>query len=196
MASGSEPVITRTRRRIKDPYAIDLSDEEDDEDDDQLTALPPSNKPPAARQESLMDFLNEADPPSGPSTGKPQPFMLSQETIAAAKARANSSNSSLSSSATATRGNGAAPPMGFPTSSGGISVQAHKPKVAARTPPVVGDVRSNRTATSDLADFLRDSGPPEPVRPPPGARKEEEKKKSSNMKFWRKNREKTYGDLP
>ena len=75
-------------------------------------------------------------------------------------------------------------------------MQAHKPKVAARTPPVVGDVRSNRTATSDLADFLRNSGPPEPVGPPPGARREEEKKKSSNMKFWRKNREKTYGDLP
>ncbi|KAF2628637.1 hypothetical protein BU25DRAFT_430488 [Macroventuria anomochaeta] len=194
MTLSSEPVITRTRRRIKDPYAIDLSDEED-EDEDQLTALPPSNKPSAPRQESLVDFLNEMEPPSGPSAGKPQPLMLSQETIAMAKTRANSSNSSLSSSATATRsngaGNGAAPPMGFPSSSGGEAMRAHKPKVAARA-PVVGDVRANRTATSDLADFLRNSGPPEPVGPPPGARKEEEKKKSSNMKFWRKNREKTY----
>jgi hypothetical protein len=211
MASNSEPVITRTRRRVKDPYAIDISDEEDedededeDEFDDQLTALPPSNKPSAPKQESFMDFLNDEPPPSGPNASKPQPFMLSPETIAAAKARANSSNSSLSSSATATRnfgavsgagngaGNGAAPPLGFPTSSGGEAVRAHKPKVASRVAPVVGDVRS-RTATSDLADFLRDSGPSEPVRPP---RKEEEKKKSSNMKFWRKNREKTYGDLP
>ncbi|KAJ8115438.1 hypothetical protein OPT61_g2917 [Boeremia exigua] len=201
MTSSSEPVITRTRRRIKDPYAIDFSDEEeeDDEDDDQLTALPPSNKPPAPRQESLMDFLND-EPPPGPSSGKPQPFMLSQETIAAAKARAaSSSNTSLSSSTTPTRSNGAsngaAPPMGFPSSSGAEIMRAHKPKVAARA-PAVGDVRANRTATSDLADFLRNSGPPEPVGPPPGARKEEEKKKSSNMKFWRKNREKTYGDLP
>ncbi|XPS69245.1 D-lactate dehydrogenase (cytochrome) [Ascochyta lentis] len=196
MASSSEPVITRTRRRIKDPYAIDLSDE-DDEDGDQLTALPASNKPPAARQESLMDFLNEMEPPSAPSASKPQPFMLSQETIAAAKARANSSNSSLSSAATATRSNGgsngAAPPMGFPSSSGTETTRAHKPKAAARA-PVVGDVRASRTATSELADFLRNSGPPEPVGPPP--RKEEEKKKSSNMKFWRKNKEKTYGDLP
>ncbi|KAF1930130.1 uncharacterized protein M421DRAFT_91307 [Didymella exigua CBS 183.55] len=159
MTSSSEPVITRTRRRIKDPYAIDLSDEEDDEDDDQLTALPPSNKPPAARQESLMDFLNESEPPSGPSV--------------------------------ATRSNGAALPMGFPTSSGEHTVKAHKPKVAIRA-PAVGDMRSNRTATSDLADFLRNSGPSEPVGTPPGARKDEEKKKSSNMKFWRKNREKTY----
>ena len=208
MASNSEPVITRTRRRVKDPYAIDISDEEDededeDEFDDQLTALPPSNKPSAPRQESFMDFLNDEPPPSESSASKPQPFVLSPETIAAAKARANGSNSSLSSSATATRNfgavsgakNGAAPPLGFPTSSGGEAVRAHKPKVASRVAPVVGDMRS-RTATSDLADFLRDSGPPEPVRPPPGARKEEEKKKSSNMKFWRKNREKTYGDLP
>lgn len=198
MASSSEPVITRTRRRIKDPYAIDISDEED-EDEDQLTALPMSNKPPAPRQESFMDFLNEMEPPSGPSAGKPQPFVLSQETIAAAKARANGSNSSLSSSATAIRsnnpGNGAAPPVGFPSSSGAETMRAHKPKVAARA-PAVGDVRANRTATSDLADFLRNSGPPDPVGPPPAARKEEEKKKSSNMKFWRKNREKTYGDLP
>ncbi|KAJ4324316.1 hypothetical protein N0V94_001374 [Neodidymelliopsis sp. IMI 364377] len=198
MSSSSEPVITRTRRRIKDPYAIDLSDEED-EDEDQLTALPASNKPAPPRQESLMDFLNEMEPPSAPSTNKPQPFMLSQETIAAAKARANSSNSSLSSSATATRssgaGNGAAPPMGFPSSSGAETTRAHKPRQAARA-PVVGDVRANRTATSELADFLRNSGPPEPVGPPNGVKKDEEKKKSSNMKFWRKNREKTYGDLP
>ena len=203
MTSSSEPVITRTRRRIKDPYAIDLSDEddEDDEDEDQLTALPPSSKqstmtkPSAPRQESLMDFLNDEPPPSVSSSSKPQPFMLSQETIAAAKARANSSNSSLSSSATATRSNGAAPPMGFPSSGGSERVQAHKPRVATRA-PVVQDVRSSRTATSDLADFLRNSGPTEPVGPPPGVRREEEKKKSSNMKFWRKNREKTYGDLP
>ena len=199
MSLSSEPVITRTRRRIKDPYAIDISDEED-EDEDQLTALPPSNKPLASRQESLMDFLTETEPPSAPSASKPQPFMLSQETIAAARARANSSNSSLSSSATATRsngaGNGAAPPMGFPSSSGAEVTRAHKPMIAARA-PVVADVRANRTATSELADFLRNSGPPEPVGLPPGARKEEEKKKkSSNMKFWRKNREKTYGDLP
>ncbi|KAJ4347434.1 hypothetical protein N0V95_005436 [Ascochyta clinopodiicola] len=200
MASSSEPVITRTRRRVKDPYAIDLSDEDEvDEDEDQLTALPTSNKSPAPRQESLMDFLNEMEPPSAPPASKPQPFMLSQETIAAAKARANSSTSSLSSSATATRSNGgangAAPPMGFPSSSGAETTRAHKPRVAARAPPV-GDVRANRSATSELADFLRNSGPPEPVGPPQGARKEEEKKKSSNMKFWRKNKEKTYGDLP
>jgi hypothetical protein len=189
MASNSEPHITRTRRRVKDPYAIDSSDDEDeDEDEDQLTALPPPSKPPppVARQESLMDFLNGMDPPS---TSKPQPFMLSEETIAAAKARANSSNSTLSSTQTATR-NG---PYGAisSTSVASDAHRAYKPRLQARA-PAVSDVRSSRSATSDLADFLRNSGPPElPVSSPAVGAKEEEKK---SRRFWRS--KKTYGDLP
>jgi hypothetical protein len=184
MASNNqEPVITRTRRRVKDPYAIDLSDDEDDEDEDQLTALPPpSQPPPAGRQESLMDFLNGMDPPS---TSKPEPFMLSPETIAAAKARANASNSTLSSTTTGPRnGYGAI----SSTSVASDAPRAYKPRLQARA-PAVADMRSSKTATSDLADFLKNSGPPEPSVPNPVV---EEKKKS--RKFWR--REKTYGDLP
>jgi hypothetical protein len=198
MASNSEPHITKTRRRVKDPYAIDFSDEEDDEDEDQLTALPPSSQPPpqasrqapprqAPRQESLMDFLNGMDPPNN---NKPQPFMLSEETIAAAKARANTSNSTLSSTQTATR-NGVMP-FGTvsSTSIASDAPRAYKPPRLQVRAPAVGEVRS-KSATSDLADFLRNSGPLEPPVTYP-VKKEEEKKKS--MKFW--NRKKTYGDLP
>jgi hypothetical protein len=199
MASNSEPTITRTRHRVKDPYAIDLSDEDEDDDededeeDDHLTALPPSNRPAPPKQESLMDFLNDEPPPVD---SKPQPFMLSQETIAAAKARANGANSarmngsssSISSSATATR-NGAAPPLGFPASNPTIAPQAHKGRPGARN--VSAGAGGSRSATSELADFLRNSGPPEPATPPP-AKKEEEKKRSGIM-FWRK---KTYSDTP
>jgi len=197
MASNSEPHITKTRRRNKDPYAIDLSDDED-EDEDQLTALPPSSQPPPAaprqaprqaapRQESLMDFLNGMDPPSN---NKPQPFMLSEETIAAARARASASNSSLSSTQTATR-NGAVPFGAISsTSVGSDAHRAYKPRLQARAPPV-GEIRSSKSATSDLADFLRNSGPPEP--PPVSYVKKEEEKKSSR-KFW--NRKKSYGDMP
>ncbi|KAH5102753.1 hypothetical protein HBI37_219180 [Parastagonospora nodorum] len=187
MASNNqEPVITRTRRRVKDPYAIDISDEEDDdEDEDQLTALPPSTQPPGVRQESLMDFLNGMDPPS---TSKPEPFVLSPETIAAAKARANTSSSSLSSTTTGPR-NG---PQNYgaisSTSVASDAHRAYKPRLQARA-PAVSEVRTSKTATSDLADFLRNSGPPEHVVP---SQPVEEKKKS--RKFWR--REKTYGDLP
>lgn len=184
MASNSEPHITKTRRRVKDPYAIDFSD---DEDEDQLTALPPASQPaPAPKQESLMDFLNGMDPPT---TSKPQPFMLSEETIAAAKARASASNSTLSSSHTATRNGASQFGAISSTSVASDAPRAYKPRLQARA-PAVGDVRSSKSATSDLADFLRNSGPPEPPVTYP-VRKEEEKK---SRKFWRSR--KTYGDLP
>ncbi|KAI4624752.1 hypothetical protein J4E83_004428 [Alternaria metachromatica] len=233
MSGPDEPHIMRTRRRVKDPYAIDLSDEDDDdedEDEDQLTALPtPTNqhppqvqvqrhqapetkRPQAPRQESLMDFLNGMEPPS---TSKPQPFMLSEETIAAARARAAaSSNPSLSSATSTPRnnyGNGnnhnnSTPAFGSISSSNN-SASHNKPRLQARAPAVADNIRGgggggggggsgfggggSRTATSDLADFLKNSGPPEMPEPRQQGRKEEEKK---SKRFWR--RGKTYGDLP
>jgi len=223
MSGPDEPHITRTRRRVKDPYAIDLSDEDEDdedEDEDQLTALPtptnqhppqqvqrqqapPASRPQAPRQESLMDFLNGMEPPS---TSKPQPFMLSEETIAAARARAAaSSNPSLSSATSTPRnnyGNGnnhnnSTPAFGSISSSNSYSGSGanNKSRLQARAPAVADNVRAgggggSRTATSDLADFLKNSGPPE-MPPPRQERKEEEKK---SKRFWR--RGKTYGDLP
>jgi hypothetical protein len=212
MASNAEPpAITRTRRRVRDPYAIDISDEEDDDDDDddeddddededQLTALPPSTQPqasrqppmqasrqPAQRQESLMDFLNGMDPPSN---SKPEPFMLSPETIAAARARATASNASLSSGASTTRNGASTFGAISATSVASDAPRAYKPRLQARA-PAVADMRAGRgkTDTGDLADFLKNSGPMEmPVQ-----RREEEKK---SRKFWRSRREKTYGDLP
>lgn len=66
----------RTRRRVKDPYAIDFSDEEDDED--LFNDLPmPVKEKPKRQEESLMDFLNSVPPPP-PSN--PKPFMLGVET--------------------------------------------------------------------------------------------------------------------
>jgi hypothetical protein len=181
MASGAEPVIKRTRRRFKDPYAIDSSEDEDDddEDEDQLTALPPSSHAtPAVKQESLMDFLNGMDPPSN---SKPEPFMLSPETIAAAKARANASNSTLASSGTVTRNGSTNYGAISQTSVASEAPRAYKPRLQARA-PAVGDVRS-KTATSDLADFLKNSGPPEMPMNSNAGKQEEEQKKS--RKFWR-----------
>jgi hypothetical protein len=181
MANPGEPVITRTRHRVKDPYAIDVSDEEEDEDEDQLTALPHSaaHAPPAPapRQESLMDFLNDMPPPS---TSSPQPFLLSANTLAAAKARAANSSSS---SSTTSRAN---------SQFGAISVASKgKARLQARSPAV--DDRRGGSATSDLADFLRNSGPPErEVEGPEVPRNEGEKRR---LRFWRRER-RTYGDLP
>jgi hypothetical protein len=195
--SSPEPHIQRTRRRIKDPYAIDLSDEEED---DMLTALPNNGR---RQEESLMDFLNSSDPPTN---NEPKPFILSGDAVAAAKARAratNSSNSSLpssnGSSATATRnGVNSRPqhrsPVGLPTSAGREEnpLRANKPKLQARGADARG-ARSERSATNDLADFLRTSGPPEPIAPPPGATIKKDEVKKSNTRFWRK-KSTNYGD--
>ena len=195
--SNAEPVITRTRRRIKDPYAIDS---DDDEDEDLLTALPASSKP-VQREESMMDFLNSMEPTSN---SPPQAFMLSPETIAAAKARAaaqkngmnghSHSNSMTSQTSGARNGlNGRAPPV-QPNSTMNVASNpprgGYKPKLQARG--AASEPRAGRSATNDLADFLRNSGPPEPPAPAPGATTKKAEK-PSKAKFWRK---KTYGDMP
>ncbi|KAF3013552.1 hypothetical protein E8E14_010275 [Neopestalotiopsis sp. 37M] len=90
----------RKQRRVRDPYAIDFSDEEDDmdeldgdglgpvesrgvhhikeeqydDDDDFDLDLAPRPKP--KKEESLIDFLNSCEPPSAPSP--PRPFITSQ----------------------------------------------------------------------------------------------------------------------
>ncbi|KAJ4295632.1 hypothetical protein N0V90_007645 [Kalmusia sp. IMI 367209] len=194
--SNAEPQITRTRRRIKDPYAIDS----DDEDEDLLTALPNSSKP-TQREESMMDFLNSMDPPSN---SQPQAFMLSPETIAAAKARAaqnGTSGHSSSNGLTSSPRNGVPGRVGKPgpvpsanIASTGTSnpSRGYKPRLQARA-AATSDVRTGRSATNDLADFLRNSGPPEPPMPAPGASVRKEESKPSKAKFWRK---KTYPDMP
>ncbi|KAF1965694.1 hypothetical protein BU23DRAFT_519160 [Bimuria novae-zelandiae CBS 107.79] len=195
--SNAEPQITRTRRRVKDPYAIDG---DDDEDEDLLTALPKSNKP-AQREESMMDFLNSMEPPSN---SPPQAFMLSPETIAAAKARAaaqkNGANgysqpSTLTSPTSASRNgtNGRSGAMQANISTNITSNPArggYQSKLQARG--ATSEPRASRSATNDLVDFLRNSGPPEPPAPAPGATIKKEDK-PSKAKFWRK---KTYGDMP
>ncbi|CAI6313564.1 unnamed protein product [Periconia digitata] len=222
----AEPVVTKTRRRIKDPYAIDLSDEdeEDDEDDDLLTALPKNTQPAPKphRDESMMDFLNSMEPPSN---SQPQAFMLSPETIAAAKARAakgnanpspahfssgaaaagNPSPSTTSSSSTRNRlAKFTSPPSSSsaqPAVSSSVlsnAPRAHKPRLQARDPTADSRGGAGRSATNDLADFLRNSGPPPDMmanKPTPLVlpQKKEEGKRSA-ARFWRKN--KTYGDMP
>lgn len=226
--NSNEPVITKTRRRVKDPYAIDFSDEDDDEDDDELTALPPSShsnpslnapppmsaprstprsapapKPAPPRQESLMDFLKDMEPPSNTTAGAPQPFLLSQDTIAKARARAAAGKSSSSSTLSSTN-NTQRNPSGVPSSSsygqlsaiGSDAPRAYKPRLQARAPEI-GNPRTGpgRTGTSELADFLRDSGPPEPVGRPQLSRKESNGGEEKKKRFWSRSK-KTYGDLP
>ncbi|KAF2193720.1 hypothetical protein K469DRAFT_550471 [Zopfia rhizophila CBS 207.26] len=182
--SASEPQIQRTRRRVKDPYAIDS----DDEDEDLLTALPKSSR---RQEESLADFLNNFEPPPG---NEPKPILTNGALAAAAKARSSNNNAILhasSSSSTPAVSNRNAPvrlsvqPAIISSSITSEAPRAHKPKLQARAAGA-RDARAGRSATNDLADFLRTSGPPEPAAPPPGATMRKEEGKRLNTKFWPK----------
>ena len=177
--STPESQIQRTRRRVKDPYAIDISD---DEDDDLLTALPKSTK----REESLMDFLNTMDPPSN---NEPKPLILSGEAVAAARARlpinggspANGMSTGTVPKNGVSQQAGKVPlqtPQTFPPSQRGQGPRNQARMAGAR------DATISRSATNDLADFLRNSGPPEPIAPRAPLQKEESKRR-----FWRKKTE-------
>ncbi|KAK3898208.1 hypothetical protein C8A05DRAFT_19158 [Staphylotrichum tortipilum] len=72
-ADGDMPIPKRKTRRIRDPYAIDLSDE--DLDDDDLAPMPVPKKKPQTQEESLIDFLNNYPPPGETTV---QPFDIAQ----------------------------------------------------------------------------------------------------------------------
>ncbi|KAL7927838.1 hypothetical protein ACQKWADRAFT_277983 [Trichoderma austrokoningii] len=57
----SMPMPVRKTRRVRDPYAIDFSDEDDDDDDFDVAPRPPPKK-----EESLAEFLLNCEPPPEP----------------------------------------------------------------------------------------------------------------------------------
>lgn len=73
-ADGDMPMPKRKTRRVRDPYAIDLSDE-DMEDDDDLAPMPVPKKKVQTQEESLIDFLNNYAPPGETTV---QPFDIAQ----------------------------------------------------------------------------------------------------------------------
>lgn len=169
----------RTRRRVRDPYAIDFSDE--DEEDYEI--IP---KPKVKQEESLIDFLNNYPPPPEPT---PQPVAIPKKKSSAPNLIARLRSSGNSSSKSSSNGQ----PKGLnPTDSRSLNSRAGPNANRGYTPIVVptgaekygGEVRppptapsgstgrvpmkkfeprdahSTNTRTSDLASFLRDSEPP------------------------------------
>ncbi|KAL2175850.1 uncharacterized protein P884DRAFT_204839 [Thermothelomyces heterothallicus CBS 202.75] len=195
------PMPKRKTRRVRDPYAIDLSDEEL-EDDDEFTPLP--RKRVQTQEESLIDFLNNYTPPPEPPV---QPFSISQTRNAmqpkkkastsslmarftrrdSAQSSAAGSTVSAASKVPETRsasGRASAPKGGhvpiqvnIPESanthenSNGNSAKAAAMMGGGGPGPVRGRVPMKKfepreaisvptRATSDLAEFLKQSGPP------------------------------------
>ena len=186
------PMPPRKSRRVRDPYAFDFSDEEGILEEE----IPsPSSRPPA-REESLADFLKNYPPPPEPpvqplasSQNQPKkkasaPSLISRFTrrdssqSGPSGSKSRSDTRSLNSRAGGGRGHvpiqvtmpsngdqrgpssisGSVAPS--TSSGGGTSRPRTKHEARDATP------RLPRTGTSDLADFLRNSGPPAGSNPP------------------------------
>lgn len=171
----------RKQRRVRDPYAIDFSDEEDD--DFGIATRP---KPKQTHEESLIDFLNNYQPPPDPTP--PQPFITSQNPpkkkasapnlMARLRSAGGGSSSSTSRngfnnvasrslSSRASNGRGYTPIVANipPGAEKFINTVSSTPRQNSinRVPMKKFEPReavSSNTRTNDLAMFLRDSEPP------------------------------------
>ncbi|KAF7563080.1 hypothetical protein G7046_g1069 [Stylonectria norvegica] len=184
----------RKTRRVRDPYAIDLSDEDDD--DDFITTTP---KPPVKKEESLAEFLQNYDPPpepvAPPISHKVPKKKASAPSLIGRFTRGSISNHSGSNSlAPSPVGNDSRSISSRSGIRGYIPIQVSMPagydkygpidKGSASRPSMPTatgsagrvpmkrfeprEAASNVSRTSDLASFLRNSEPPpEPVMQPP-----------------------------
>ncbi|KAF2757750.1 hypothetical protein EJ05DRAFT_501272 [Pseudovirgaria hyperparasitica] len=182
----SGPTITRTRRRVKDPYAIDYSD---DEDEDLLTALP---KQTQRQEESLIDFLRNVDPPS---QNEPKPIVTAGSIPRRLNDTASSSNGQrvpYDDDPKDVRSPPLSPLAAHPPPAN-TAARMTRPKQSSATGARDARVVSPRqgatnSETGDLADFLRNSGPPVPPaatqRLPTGAANKNNQK--AEWKFWKR----------
>ncbi|SPQ22287.1 76f3eb27-5a2c-4f9b-8fde-c4730b874cb5 [Thermothielavioides terrestris] len=137
------PMPKRKTRRVRDPYAIDISDEELEEDEEPVP-VPVQNRRKRAQtqEESLIDFLNNYAPPPEPTV---QPFNTAQTRNMLKPKKKASAPSLMARSAAST----------MTGSSGAVGGRVPMKKFVPREPVSV----TNR-GTSDLAEFLKHSGPP------------------------------------
>jgi hypothetical protein len=170
-----EGMPQRTRRRVKDPYAIDFSDEDELEGEEEPVSKPQHRK----QEESLIDFLRNTAPPPGSA---PQPILTTAPRPNDTKAdlKRSTSQSKLrdmlmrdgsARNAAAAGLNGARESSPHLHSTNGANRTAasagsglKKPKYQAR------DAKTTKTSTSDLADYLLNSGPSESTHSLPNER--------------------------
>ncbi|KAI7784896.1 hypothetical protein LA080_008927 [Diaporthe eres] len=219
----------RKQHRVRDPYAIDLSDEE--EEDDEFDPQP-RRKVQQPKEESLMDFLNSAPPPpeSAPvpfnlprtQTMPAQPTQAPKKKASAPSLMSRFRQNNSSSGAAAGNSNGVKSPTKSQknqkssapaVSKGYIPIQVNIPtggdlfpnygssSAAPTVPNVPSSTSSSRPSgrvpmkrfeprdavsvpsrgTSDLADFLRSSGPPPSMNTAPYAAEQPETNGGSRL---------------
>ncbi|KAJ5380080.1 uncharacterized protein N7496_002508 [Penicillium cataractarum] len=162
MDDDDRPVPVRKQRRIPgrapDPYAID-----DDDDDDLLEELI-NAKPPKREEESLIDFLRSAPPPDFEQQ-QPQPLNIS---IPSKPNGTGMKSRLMRSSTSADKVPSSKMSISSLRSQSTLNSQHQQSsnysyKVGmARNPGIHPSTTNRQTETSALADFLRNTGPPEP----------------------------------
>ncbi|KAJ8062340.1 hypothetical protein OCU04_008886 [Sclerotinia nivalis] len=182
----------RKTRRVRDPYAIDFSDEEDDE-------FEHSSRPAPIQEESLADFLRNVPPPPSPKMTsvfaevqkppKKKPSFSSRFTRSGSTSQVqqHKTSHSMTSRTTPTKHTPFAsinPQFNAPaggSSHGNYSQQPELPRATSSSNVVRKPYESRepvpvkfRSQTSDLADFLRNSEPPPSVEPKPFIHAKEE----------------------
>ena len=174
MQSVTRPATAQRKQlQARDPYIIDDDDDDDDDDDyddfSDLLGAPKKKKQP---KESLMDFLNNVPPPPEQN---PQPF-LSNAAPSKPLLKGSSSppkpgmlNKKLSKASV--RGENSYTQVSKPSLAPAKTDYKQTPSVSTtgRPSPVSAGTakrsspRTRETETSALADFLKNTGPPEPV---------------------------------
>ncbi|KAI4717438.1 hypothetical protein E4T48_06351 [Aureobasidium sp. EXF-10727] len=191
----------RTRSRIKDPYAIP-DDSDDDDEEDVLAALPATN--------SNNNTVAGAEKPRAGSITSMHSSAGRSPTMGNANTPALSPNPgyapSINSMRSATSTTAVRPAHITSQISSGNVPRSNRPKMEVRSAGVVRTARLDpfqSSGTSDLADFLMSSGPPEPVqRPAPapavGKNGKPEKAEKKKSKFWQRSSssKNTYVDMP
>jgi len=192
------PMPKRKTHRVRDPYAIDLSDEDEEDDIMGMGSGPQRRAPP--QEESLLDFLKSMPPPPPeptpvqPSARPPKKKASAPSLMARLTRRVESGRNSNSSSGNssprsplppaqpepphsrASNGKGYTPlvvnmppgvdkynPSNFRSTTSGTTSTGRVPmkKFEPREP-----VSVSSRATSDLADFFKNSAPPGDGYPP------------------------------
>ncbi|KAH7326247.1 hypothetical protein B0I35DRAFT_129732 [Stachybotrys elegans] len=177
MFDDDDMMPKRKTRRVRDPYAIDISD--DELDDDEFLAGP---KPPAKKEESLAEFLRNYNPPPEPELPPAKipkkkasaPSLIGRFTRSSSSSHNNQSSNTESRSLSSRMGSKGHIPLQVSMPPGYDKYGPITDSAPRNTPPPTGssgrvpmkkyeprEAVSVTTRTSDLASFLRDSGPVE-----------------------------------
>ncbi|OHE95541.1 hypothetical protein CORC01_09131 [Colletotrichum orchidophilum] len=190
----------RTRRRVRDPYAIDLSDE--DEED-----LAQAVRPPPKKEESLADFLKNYSPPPEPAAAPHNvpkrkasaPSLIGRFSRKDSSAGSNSAKpAKVDSRSLNSRAGGAQGHVPIQVNApgqdkyGAFDATANRAAMhsSGRVPMKKFEPReavSSTSRTNDLASFLRSSEPPQmtpAARSTPAAEPQQQSSSSGFSKMF------------